>query len=178
MKIIIFDVETTGLPKPSLVPLDKQPYIIEFGALRVVNGKVTKKFNQLIDPGCKLPEKITKITGITDADLVGQPSFEVVLPDIIKLFRGADILIAHNAPFDTSLLKFELQRLEYTKFPWPKQIICTVQEYRTLIGKWPKLTELYANIMGKELAQTHRALDDCIALHEILAKDKFYERIV
>lgn len=177
MNIIIFDVETTGLPKPGVAPLAQQPKIIEFGALWIQNGKVIKRFNQLINPGIPLPTKITKITGITDYALRDEPSFEEVLPKIVKFFKGTDVLIAHNASFDTRLLKFELARLNYKKFPWPKETICTVQEYQARMGKWPKLTELYANVMGEELKQTHRAIDDCIALHEILVQDNFYERI-
>jgi len=177
MKIIILDTETTGLLKPKLVPLDQQPKIIEFGALSI-EGKTKKKINQLLDPEMTLPEIITQITGITNADLVGQPTFETFLPKIIKFFKGTNILIAHNAPFDTGMLRNELARLDYDQFPWPEHIICTVQEYKTSIGKWPKLEELYANVMGKPLNQTHRAMDDCEALYEILVVDNFFAKII
>ena len=40
MKVIYFDTETTGLLKPKMVPLEKQPYIIDIGCIVVVDGKV------------------------------------------------------------------------------------------------------------------------------------------
>jgi DNA polymerase III epsilon subunit family exonuclease len=178
MKIIIVDVETTGLLKPKLVPLEKQPKIIEFGALVTDGVKVKKKINQLINPQEPLEPIITKITGITDDDLTDAPTFKQFLPKLLKFWGRPKMVIAHNAPFDTGMMKNELARLNCEKFYWPKDIICTVQEYKTLIGKWPKLEELYANIMEQEPNQTHRALEDVEMLHEILIKDKFYERIM
>lgn len=190
MRSIILDVETTGLLKPATTPLEKQPQIIELGALYIDDdGSVIRTINQLLYPGVPLPEKITQITDITDKDLVDKPTFKGCLPLFIEFFKGTDNLIAHNAPFDKGMLSNELKRIgrcgcEYGNkhivsncFPWPKETICTVQEYKAMMGKWPKLTELYQKVMGKELKQTHRALDDCVALHEILVKDNFFEKI-
>lgn len=179
MKVIILDTETTGLLKKA-VPLEQQPQIIELGAL-LVNGKGWQadcKLSQLFNPGCPLPSIITKITGITDEQLIDMPTFKEYLPTLISFFGNVDMLICHNAPFDVGMLKNELKRAECDDFPWPKDIICTVMEYKALMGKWPKMTELYEKVMGKPLEQKHRALDDCIALNEILIKDKFFEKVV
>ena len=189
MRSIILDVETTGLLKPAATPLDKQPQIIELGALYIDDdGFVIRTISQLIDPGVPLPEIITKITGITDGQLKGKPKFAECLPLFIEFFKGADNLIAHNASFDTGMLRNELRRygcgcdwdakhFVSDCFPWPKEIICTIQEYKAMMGKWPKLTDLYQKIIGEPLEQTHRALDDCVALHKILVKDDFFEKI-
>jgi len=56
-------------------------------------------------------------------------------------------------------------------------MICTVQEYHHLFGKRPKLTALYEHIIGRPLAQTHRALDDAMAVFEILDKDNFFVKM-
>lgn len=194
MKTIIFDTETTGLPQKGQ-PLEFQPHIIEFGAIYLDDdGQIIRTVNQLLNPGDKiwdnkikrfgdkLPPIITKITGITDADLVGKPSFNEFLPFLDRFFEGSYLLIAHNAVFDVAMLTNELERVgdnqEYiTGFPWPKQTICSMQEYTIPSKKWPKLNELYERIMGKPLKQTHRALDDVMALHEILVKDKFFDKI-
>lgn len=186
MRSIILDVETTGLLKPAATPLDKQPQIIELGALYIDDdSSVIRTISQLIDPGMPLPEIITGITGITDEQLKGKPKFAECLPLFIEFFKGADNLIAHNAPFDTGMLHNELRRVPWIHedesmdncFPWPKETICTIQEYKAMVGKWPKLTELYQKIIGEPLEQTHRALDDCVALHKILVKDDFFEKI-
>ncbi len=75
------------------------------------------------------------------------------------------------------MLEFEIKRANLVGFPIPDKIICTVQEYKAMMGKWPKMIELYQKVMGKPLVQKHRALNDCEALHEILMKDKFFEKI-
>jgi DNA polymerase III epsilon subunit-like protein len=190
MNIIILDTETTGLPQPSGVPLEVQPKIIEIGALYVdsTSNEITRTINQLLDPGDiydpktketsrVLPSIITEITGITIEKLTGQPSFNDFLPVLSTFFIGADVLIMHNAPFDVKMINLEMKRIRAIGFPYPPSIICTVQEYKTMMGKWPKLTELYEKVLGKSLVQSHRALDDCMALHEILVADKFFEKI-
>lgn len=184
---IIFDTETTGLLKPAAIPLEQQPKIIELGALKVDGDKIIGELSQLIDPEEPLTAIITKITGIKDEDLADKPPFYEYFPLLVDFFEGTDMLICHNAFFDTGMLKNEISRLSFEtsnenvrcaiKFPWPAETICTVQEYKALLGKWPKMTELYEKIIGKPLAQTHRALDDCKALHEILVADKFFDKI-
>ena len=65
MIAIIFDTETTGLLLPSSAPLEKQPRIIELGALKVDANGVLDELNQLLDPEQTITAEITKITGIT-----------------------------------------------------------------------------------------------------------------
>ncbi len=48
-----------------------------------------------------------------------------------------------------------------------------MQEYTPQFGHRPKMTELYENVMGKPLLQTHRALDDVRALYECTKEDGF-----
>ena len=173
---IIFDTETTGLLLPSKAPLRKQPFIIELGAIAVdETGAELRELSQLLDPTLILDPKITKITGIQQSDLEGKPTFAEFLPQLREFFAGADALICHNAPFDVGMLKNELRRAECEDFPWPKQTVCTVQEYVHLFGRRAKLTELYERVIGRPLAQTHRALDDVRALRDILVGDRFFE---
>lgn len=177
MKVIIFDTETTGLLLPSAAPLEKQPRIIELGALMVTERAITGELSQLLNPEVEITAEITKITGITNEDLVGKPTFKEYLPQLIEFFRGADMLICHNAPFDTGMLKNDLKRAGCEDFPWPAEILCSAQEYTARLGKRPSLKVLYEKIIGTPLAQTHRALDDAMAVYEVLDKDKFFELI-
>lgn len=177
MLAIVFDTETTGLLLPSTVPLEKQPKIIELGLIVADDGKIIKEFDWLINPGCEISAEITKITGIKNEDLVGKSSFKELLPDIKEAFSGCEIGIAHNAPFDVGMLKNELKRAGCDDFPWPADIVCTVAEYLPQFGKRPKLTALYEKVMGKPLAQTHRASDDAKALFEVLDKDEFFKKL-
>jgi DNA polymerase III epsilon subunit family exonuclease len=175
MKAIIFDTETTGLLMPSVADIEKQPKIIEIGALAVDENGVVGELSQLLNPNEILDPQITKITGIKDEDLVGKPSFIEFLPQLKEFFDGTDFLICHNAPFDTGLLKNDLVRADCDDFPWPAEIICTVQEYKPQFGYRPKLLELYERILGRKLAQTHRALDDVHALYEAIKADGFMD---
>ncbi len=178
MRLIIFDTETSGLPRPSVAALAKQPRIIEFGAMLITErGTLIKELSMLINPGFAVSEEITKITGIKPEDLQDKPGFQTHLPAIEGLFRCADILISHNLPFDHSLLRYELMLAGCEDFPWPDQLICTAQEYTSRMGFRPHLKDLYETIMGRPLAQTHRALDDAHAVYDIIMKDGFLERI-
>ena len=82
------DLETTGFS-----PSDDR--IVEIGAIRVRNGRPVKRYSQLINPQRPLPEEITRLNGLTDADLRNQPTVDQVLPDFIR-FIGNDTLIGHN----------------------------------------------------------------------------------
>lgn len=175
MKAIFFDTETTGLLMPSVAPIEKQPRIIELGALCVDETGPIGELSQLLDPKQILDPKITKITGITDEDLVGKPTFDEFLPELIAFFKDVDFLICHNAPFDKGLLHYELIRSRCDDFPWPAETICTAQEYTPRFGFRPKLLQLYEMTMGKPLAQTHRALDDVYAMYDAVKADGFMD---
>jgi DNA polymerase III epsilon subunit-like protein len=178
VKIAIIDTETTGFAQPSIVELDKQPRIIELGMIIVEDGKPIVEHNWLINPGnLPLSAEITKITGIKTEDLEDMPQFSEIVEDIKAVFQGCTHLIAHNAPFDTALLRFDLERSACCDFPWPTNIICSVQEYVPIFGKRMTLKALYLAIMGMPLAQTHRAIDDAKALYDILQKDNFFDNL-
>jgi len=166
---LIFDTETTGLVLHPSAKDEMQPHIIEWGGLLVDgHGNELEELNVLINPGIPLPERITKITGIKDEDLIGQPLFAGVMGQIREMFRRAEVLIAHNLPFDSNMMKLELARIGLmADWPWPRINVCTVQEHAEEWGRRPKLTELYEMYMGKKLEQSHRAIDDVRALKEI-----------
>ncbi len=91
------DLETTGLnPK-----YDK---IIEAGAVKVRNGKIIDRFQQLIRPGIALPEKITRLTGITQEELREAEDSEEVIPRLLD-FLEDDVILGHSVMFDYSFLK-------------------------------------------------------------------------
>lgn len=177
LQAILFDFETTGLTLHPEADLYKQPHAIEFGAvlMSLEDGSIVEEASILINPGIPISEEITKITGLTDADLVDAPKFIEVLPQIRRLFAEAHCAVAHNLPFDRNILMGELRRANVTDFPWPQKAVCTVGLYKELWGRNPKLLELYESVMGKPLAQTHRALDDVKAMAEIVNKERLWE---
>lgn len=177
--IVVIDWETSGLTLHPDVPPEKQPKAIEFGGmvLSSEDGSIVRELSQLINPGQQISAEITKITGITNDQLVGQPTFAEFLPQLREFFEGCAVLVAHNAPFDSAILGFELKRLNVVDFPLPERTFCTVGAYKERWGRNPRLLELYEAVIGKPLAQTHRALDDVAALVEIIQKDALWQLI-
>ena len=174
--IIIFDTETTGLTMHPSAELSKQPSCIEFGAvlLSAATGEVLDRLSLLINPGMQIEPIITKITGITNDQLVDAPKFAEVWPQIRAMFGRAKCMMAHNLPFDKSIVGYELKRLAIDDFVWPKNGICTVGLYKDTWGRNPKLLELYEHLMDKPLHQTHRALEDVEAMVEFIQKEELW----
>ena len=172
----IFDTETTGIPKHPNAKDEIQPRVIEFGAvLANEKGEIIDEMSLLFNPQEPLEEIITRITGLTDEDLADAPLFEVKAHDIARFISKADVLIAHNLPFDKTMMELEINRCDASKvpfagFPWPEIAICTVQEHADEWGYRPKLIELYEHYTGEKLEQTHRAIDDVKALLSVCQK--------
>lgn len=173
---LVYDTETTGLLKPQVSDLSQQPKIIEFALVEIDQSyERVGEHSWMIHPGEDITPEITKITGITNDDLRGKPSFLQVLPEIEQAFFGRHRVMAHNLPFDWGMLTNELKRLgrEFA-FPYPPIQQCTVQLASDLIfGRRAKMTELYEKTLGRPLAQTHRALDDVNALVEIISAQRW-----
>jgi len=165
MLSLIFDTETTGIPKHPNAQVDVQPRIIEFGGILVnEEGEIVEEINLIINPEQPIEEVITKITGLTDDDLASEPNFKELAPKMIAIFERADVMIAHNLPFDKTMFELDIDRNKIENWPWPEIEICTVQEHADEWGRRPKLTELYEHYTGEKLAQTHRAIEDAKAL--------------
>lgn len=178
MKIAVVDTETTGLPLHPSAPLNKQPYIIEFAARIISEDGLEDELTFLCDPGIELEAIITKITGLTNEDIAGHPHFGDRLQGVQNFFDRCDGIAAHNLPFDSFLIWCEVRRQgREHKWRWPRVQICTSQSWEPFFGYRPNLKKLYAHIMGRELEQTHRALDDADALANILLETSFVKSI-
>lgn len=120
-RIMVFDVETTGLlpkkdPITKLAPkLEDMPHIIQLSFIiyNIRDGCIEMNYNAYIDISKDIPisEKITEITGITreTCDEKGVP-MEMVLCDFYKEFSRVDCVVAHNIDFDRAMIEVEVQR--------------------------------------------------------------------
>lgn len=94
---IAFDLETTGLD-----PMNNE--IIEIGALKVRDGKVSERFMEFIKPQELISPAITGLTGISNDMVASARPARSVITDFID-FCEEDILIGHNIIFDYSFTK-------------------------------------------------------------------------
>lgn len=180
-KYLIFDCETTGLPKnykARMSDLDNWPRVIQLAwAEYSANGEKLKTFSYLIKPdGWIVPnEKFWIDNGFTQERSESQgTSIEEVLSVFIDSVNQCDALISHNMEFDHNVVGAEMIRASIRANPdrKPKKI-CT-KEVSTDICKlpgnygykWPKLTELYQFLFGKNFEGGHDALNDVIACAE------------
>lgn len=109
---VSFDLETTG----TLSHLDD---IVEIGAVRFRDGVMEDSFSQLVAIEGSIPEAASRVNGITDEMLKGQPPIQSVISEFTK-FCGADVLVAHNAPFD---FQFLLRVVQECHAPAPQGLI-------------------------------------------------------
>ena len=153
---ICFDIETTGLS-----PLRDK--ITEIGAVKVVNGEITDTFSTFANPEMPIPAKITQLTGITDEMVKDAPSQREAVSAFLE-FAGDNILVAHNAPFDTSFIRRACENMHRD---YPYTSIDTVAISRAILPdiKNVKL-DTVANYLRLGTFNHHRATDDA----EMLAK--------
>ena len=99
---IVFDVETTGL-RTDMVRLT------EIGAVKYVDGAERARFQTFVNPEMPIPAKITELTGITNAMVANAPKEAEAVKEFFE-FCGDGILVAHNATFDTDVIKHTCRR--------------------------------------------------------------------
>ena len=156
---VVTDTETTGTQAAS----DR---VIEIGAVKVRGGEVVGTFEQLIDPQCHVPRRITRITGLSTAAVFGEPTAAEVLPRYLD-FLGDGVLVAHNLSFDLRFLQAELDRAGLPAIE--NEAVCTVRLARRLLPSLPSrgLTALAAHF-GIANKARHRALGDAEVTAEVL----------
>jgi DNA polymerase III epsilon subunit-like protein len=163
MEITIYDTETTGLLLPDNAPVEKQPKIIEFYAVKLnENFEIIDEVNHLIHPSELISDEITRITGIKNRDLDGKPTFQEVAADIHGIIEGTDLLVAHNLSFDLGMVTNECKRWAIEP-PTPKRTLCTVEATMGIKGFRLSLPRLHYILFQKEF-KAHRAKADVFAL--------------
>lgn len=169
-KKIIFDTETTGLLKPRAAPLEVQPYITEIYAVKIDEEfQILDELNTYVRIPVPVSKKITQITGITDEDLKDAPTFLKLTQEIAEFFADSTEMIAHNLPFDKSMLQYQFDRAKKT-IVFPIKQTCTIQKSMCLEGRRLSLSNLHQKMTGKPLINAHRAKNDVHGLVRVYHK--------
>lgn len=153
----IIDLETTGSHR-------SENRITEI-ALFIYDGeKVVDSFESLIDPECRIPPFIQKLTGINNQMVQGQPKFYEVAEKVQRMTEGC-VFVAHNVGFDYGVLRKEYASLGYE---YTRKKLCTVRLARKAFPGQRKYS--LGNIcgyLGIEIEARHRAYGDAKATVEL-----------
>ena len=128
-EFVVFDFETTGFNAGG------SDSIIEIGAVKLKGGKILDRYDELINPGRKLPEKIVELTGITDAMLKDKRDEKEAVIDFMK-WVGDDPMVAHNAKFDVSFLEMAFKKYDLGIFSNP--VVDTLELSRALDSNYSR----------------------------------------
>jgi DNA polymerase-3 subunit alpha (Gram-positive type) len=159
LDFVVVDVEATGAKTPP-------NRLIELGAYRIREGRIVDKFSSLVNPEIPIPRFVVALTGITNDMVRNAPVFADVVPRWLD-FVSESVLIAHNAPFDTSFLNHEISRV----YPGHRMVnphLCTVKLSRRAL---PELAnhrlDTIASHFSIPIISRHRAGSDALATAEI-----------
>ena len=158
---VVFDLETTGFSP-------EKNRIIEFGAVKVENGKITGRFSEFVNPEVPIPYKITQLTGISDDMVIGSDTIDQVLPRFLEFSKDC-VLVGHNVGFDISFVRENCRRLG---FACPFTTVDTLGISRALLPGHAKYTlDAVAKVLGVPLQNHHRAVDDAECTAGIFLKE-------
>lgn len=172
---LIFDTETTGLPKSFKAPhtdLDNWPRLVQIAwQLHDDHGGLINAGNKIVKPeGFTIPFNAEKIHGISTerANREGLPLQEV-MEAFAKEIDRAELLIGHNIEFDLNIMGAEFIRAGVEHRMWETKQFCTKTETTDFVKipggrggkyKWPSLTELHHKLFGKGFDDAHDAAYD------------------
>ena len=163
---VSIDLETTGLNP-------KRDRIIEIGAIRVEQGEITGEFSTYVNPGRKLEERITALTGIRNEDLEDAPELDEIFPELLE-FLGDLSLLGHRILFDYSFLK---KAAVDRKLTFERSAVDTLQIARKYLPDLPHRNLEYLCRYYEIPHHAHRALEDAKATDQLFRKltELFYE---
>jgi DNA polymerase-3 subunit alpha (Gram-positive type) len=158
---VVLDLETTGLSKD-------QNKIIEIGAVKIKDGVIIEEFSELVDPKVSINPYIRKLTSISDEDVAGKDTEDIVLKRFMQFLDGVDYLVGHNIKgFDYPFLKLACFKndIEMGAFPCIDTLDIAMKYLGNYIEKY-SLSRLsyYFDI---DLTNAHRAIYDVYATYEL-----------
>lgn len=192
MLYLIFDTETTGLPKSWTAPpsdSENWPRLVTLSWI-ISDGRRSLEFDYTIKPeGFVIPEQAASIHGVTTEKALAEGKD---LAMVLTAFRGclsaSHVVAAHNLSFDLGIMAAEYWRLygddRFNRAMAERKPICTMlSAHKAGIignhagrGKWPKLIELHRALFGEDFEGAHNSMADTKAcarcLFELIKRGK------
>jgi len=179
-KFVLFDTETTGLPKnwkASFLDVNNWPRMTQLAFILFdEDGNDIMKFNELIYPdGWVMPtDKFWTDNGFSQKENI---DLGVLIYDALRNFQEAlkiaDYKVAHNIKFDNNIVLSEMVRsgITHQLFQYKKGIctmnrttkLCNIKQANGNGIKWPKLMELHNYLFGEDFDGAHDAFADVYA---------------
>ncbi|MCI5648047.1 MAG: 3'-5' exonuclease [Fusicatenibacter sp.] len=154
---VVLDLETTGLTP-------KKDRILEIGAVRVQDGRITEKYETFVNPMIRVPMEITKLTGITDEMVADAPDNKTAVMGFLD-FCGDLPLLGHNISFDYRFMKHSAVNLGAS---FEKEALDTLRIARyALPGLESRSLEALCSYYGIFRKNAHRAMDDVLETLEL-----------
>jgi DNA polymerase III subunit epsilon len=151
---VAFDTETSGA-----YPIGDD--IVEFGAVKWQNGKITDELQLLIKPRELMSDFIIGIHGITNEMVANAPPMAQVIQQIDS-FMHDHILMAHHAPFDLGFLAVDYEKYGLA-FPAHPALCTSILSRKLIYGCENHRLQTLVRYLGIEGGTAHRALDDARA---------------
>lgn len=160
--LVVFDLETTGL---DLV----KDRIIQISYIKVFPGGEERRVNMMVNPGKNIPQEVSALTGISDADVADKPMFKDVAAKLNEEFRGCDFAGFNSNHFDIPMLAEEFLRAGID-FDFSK---CNLVDAQTIFHKMERrnLAAAYKFYCGRDMEddfEAHRADQDTEATYRVL----------
>ena len=166
--LVIFDLETTGLDmvKDRVIQIS---YIKVFPDGREVRG------NELVNPEKPIPDLITQLTGISDADVKSKPTFKQLASKLSEVFTGSDIAGFNSNYFDIPMLAEEFLRAGVDFDCSKARLIDACTIFKKLERR--NLASAYKFYCGRRMEddfEAHRADQDTEATYRVLMGELDY----
>lgn len=161
--LAVLDTETTGLSAQS------GDRVVEVAVIAFDGGQVSDRWSQLINPGTPLPADTVRITGITQADVDGQPSFGDIAAELHRRLQGR-LLVAYNAGFDRGFLLHEFNRAGLSMPRGARWLDPLVFAKQLQKGQGNHKLGTVAKRLGINLEEAHRAAADAECAGWVLLK--------
>ena len=144
----------------------KTAEVVEIAAVRVREGKIVDRYSSFVKPRVPIAPAAAATHGIKASDVATAPFFEDVWPEF-RAFCGADVIVAHNGyDFDFRILH---RMARAAGKPYDFTMFDTLPLARDLFPTSRKLVDLSRHF-GIDTGKSHRALDDTLALAQVLLK--------